>query len=435
MGCSVVPKPHLLSQKPDIEFRFSFSNAELILFKEMIPEQRNCFIAFKALVKHATEEFNYHGDGMQTLSTYHLKTIFLWACETIEAKHWKTTRGWATCLLFLFDQLINCLENKSLRSYFITESNLLDGIEMLKSYQGKIEQVRMHPLECAAEFLDSMKCFDWIRDRAYFKSTTLELLFQCAVLASNIINDHDTHQRLIYEKERHFLHKLSQISDDKSHSGSMFQKKTCSFLASFANWCKEHPNKNLSMFDEMTLFDAICLENIHGVSIQYDSMVEIVVRRLTKESCSGEASNFQENKSEANESGVALRSRTLLILFSMNAGNLKTAKDELENVISNNNLNANKIYFDITSVVFETGYLWLFGSGTRNSIQEWENVFNIQEANVSAEVFFRFLLSICYKELFDSQRMEFQLEKIITISENNSPSVMNFEYLLLGEVQ
>ena len=93
MGCSVVPKPHPLSHRTSpIKFRFSFSNAETILFQEMSDEQRNCFKAFKALVKLATGEIGdcqRHEEMENEVSTYHLKTIFLWACETIDTNEWK----------------------------------------------------------------------------------------------------------------------------------------------------------------------------------------------------------------------------------------------------------------------------------------------------------------------------------------------------------
>ena len=134
MGCSVVPKPHPLNRRTtNIEFRFSFSNAEKILFQEMSLAQKHCFISFKALVKSATEEIEGCQEGTEmVISTYHLKTIFLWTCETIDTTEWEMSRGWAHCLLFLFDQWIICLEHKSIPSFFIPQCNLLEGKEAIK---------------------------------------------------------------------------------------------------------------------------------------------------------------------------------------------------------------------------------------------------------------------------------------------------------------
>ena len=408
MGCSVVPKPHPESQKPAIEFRFSFSNAELILFEEMILEQKNCFITLKALVKYATGELKLSDGGRQMLSTYHLKTIFLWACETIEAKHWKTTRGWVNCLLFLFDQLIICLEQKSLPSYFISECNLLDGIEKLKSHQIIVEQVRLYPLKYAVEFMDSMKCFDWVEfedTEYYINLNNFSSLSQSFNSPYNIILDPVFHQKisekarqseitdhskvatLVHERERNFLQKLFQIKDNKSH-GCLFRRKSCSLLASFANWYRENLNIKLSLFKEMTLLDAIRLENVHGLPIEFNMLQDIIEMQST-EICSGETHNVQTNTAHSVESSESLRLRAFSILFLLNTGQLEKARDELQYVISNNFLNASGVSFDISDVVMETGYIWLFGYGTMNSIREWRNVYHKEEVNVSAECFFQ----------------------------------------------
>ena len=441
MGCSVVPKPRPESQYADNEFRFSFSNAELILFREMILEQRNCFIAFKALVKRAIGKLKLQDDEMRLISTYHLKTIFLWACETIETKHWKTTRGWATCLLFLLDQLIICLGNKSLPSYFITECNLLDGIKMLKSHQIIIDQVRMRPLEYAVEFLDSMDVFDMNAHKDYHKSRTNGSSLQSFNSAYNTILEPFSYQNscqheitnsskaetLIYEREKDFLQKLLKV--DNPHS-CLFRRKPCSLLTSFANWYKENMNGKLSLFKDMTLFDVIRLENVHGLPIHYNQLVDNFERKST-EICTGEIPSVQTNTVYLNES---LWSKAILILFLMNSGQLEKARDELQYVISKNNLNASGLSFDISNVVMETGYTWLFGYGTMNSIEEWKNAFNKCKVNVSADFFFRFMLSMCHKKLGTKQGLECQLEALLNITETNSHSLHRCDYLLLGEV-
>ena len=96
-GCRIVHKPHPCSRDPDAEFRFSFSVAERILFETLSEDQKKCFIAFKALVKYGIYSLEYITKTEISLSTYHLKNIFLWTCETIPADQWQTTNGWARC--------------------------------------------------------------------------------------------------------------------------------------------------------------------------------------------------------------------------------------------------------------------------------------------------------------------------------------------------
>ena len=123
IGCRVVHKAHERTKERDTKFRFSFSTAELILFETLSSTRKKCFIAFKALIKYGL----YRSEsGDLKVSTYCLKTIFLWTCESISADQWESADGWARCLLALIDRLYECLKSRNLPGYFIRESNLLD---------------------------------------------------------------------------------------------------------------------------------------------------------------------------------------------------------------------------------------------------------------------------------------------------------------------
>ena len=89
-GCRIVHKSHPSSRDPDAEFRFSFSVAERMLFDALSVDQKKCFIAFKALVKYRIYRLEIITNNEIDLSSYHLKTIFLWTCETIPAEQWQT---------------------------------------------------------------------------------------------------------------------------------------------------------------------------------------------------------------------------------------------------------------------------------------------------------------------------------------------------------
>ena len=129
-GCAVVSKAHPSSARPNIEYRFSFSFAEKILFKTLPVEQKKCFMAFKSIIKFIIHKTDAKCNGETGIKSYHLKTIFLWACETIERKAWETSQGWANCFLFLITQLQICLEQMCLPSLFISDCNLLEGSEL-----------------------------------------------------------------------------------------------------------------------------------------------------------------------------------------------------------------------------------------------------------------------------------------------------------------
>ena len=62
-GCRIVHKPHEMSKRRRTEFRFSFSEAERILFGTLTCDQRKCFVAFKALIKYGIYELEYKIGG------------------------------------------------------------------------------------------------------------------------------------------------------------------------------------------------------------------------------------------------------------------------------------------------------------------------------------------------------------------------------------
>ena len=51
MGCEVVAASHPSSDDSDMEFRFSFSKAESVLFETLSEQQKNCYLVFKALIQ------------------------------------------------------------------------------------------------------------------------------------------------------------------------------------------------------------------------------------------------------------------------------------------------------------------------------------------------------------------------------------------------
>ena len=426
----------------------------------MSVEQKYCFVAFKAIVKLPIHEMKIKYKEDIQVSTYHLKTIFLWACETISSEQWNSVRGWAKCFLYLLDQLIICLEHTSLPSYFIPQCNLLDGIKLFKSFQIMIQGIRLKPLQYAAEFVDSMVMFHPKEHINHNMSASLRILDNGRSIHrhSFILCDkmETFNETSIFERESRFLKNIfqslkevtwvtrfiSQIENVLSRTSilrrnDMFKRANCGLLSSFANWCKENKDRRIHLFEEMTLFDVIRLENIHGLSVSYDILGNFFERESRNNACSIETDSYSEFKESLSDQSLyrfSLFSKILLILHSLNAGKIETARDELEcliNIICNGK---HDIYFDIICIVDETGYQWLFTSRVTNLIREYKNVFGNKEASVSVKVFSRFLLSMCHKKLSDEHGLKFQLGELNKILKNGEDSAHYLGNVLLGEV-
>ena len=260
-GCRIVYKSHPRSIDPDAEFRFSFSVAELILFATLSVDQKKCFIAFKALVKYTIYRLEIITKSEIDLSTYHLKTIFLWTCETIPADQWQTTTGWARCLLYMIDQLYVCLKSRTLPGYFIPECNLMDSIEPQTNFC-EIRKLRKNPITSAATFLDSTRCFWYL----HFEISDLMQMF-CRF---------DLFGEIILRKQLILLQKMTIVMD--SIRGVMLWRKEA-LLRIFATWCHQHSHEiHLAPWQcltrEMTLFDVVYLDILHGFDVPNNVLLE-----------------------------------------------------------------------------------------------------------------------------------------------------------------
>ena len=165
-GCHIVYKSYKSFEEEKVEneeteFRFSFSIAEARLFESLSPEQKQCFIAFKVLVKYTM--YKIKSADAKKLTTYHLKNVFLYTCKTIPADRWQTTDGWGWCLLRLINRLANCLRKKKIWAYFIPGNNLLDILSLtpvqLKLLSDEVRSLQKNPMMHAATLLDSMEWF------------------------------------------------------------------------------------------------------------------------------------------------------------------------------------------------------------------------------------------------------------------------------------
>ena len=121
-GYHLIPKAHV-GGDPDIEWRYSFSLAETRLLEALTDKQWKCFYILKHLIHKQFGEFHSFS---KALSTYHVKTVIFWACETKPLPLWDLNTG--SCILGLLDDLIHAYTSAQLPHYFIPECNILVNV-------------------------------------------------------------------------------------------------------------------------------------------------------------------------------------------------------------------------------------------------------------------------------------------------------------------
>lgn len=123
----------------DGKFRLSFSNAELLLIKNLGVLQHQVYRAFKSFVNHYKNDWS--PNIKKIFSSYHLKTIVLWHCEKTRTEDWSEDTI-VSHLLVLIDDLVTALRENNLPMYFMPKYNLLQTNEDGTSVADKIEALR-----------------------------------------------------------------------------------------------------------------------------------------------------------------------------------------------------------------------------------------------------------------------------------------------------
>lgn len=130
-GCHVVPISHYQSGDSlrQTEWRLSFSSAEKKLVDSLTIEQRQSYIVAKFVMKQVIQEMKDNFQELsveKALSSYHLKTIFLWKCEEKPAEEWNNL---LESVVDLLNALVDHLQKRNIPQYFIPENNLIDNIK------------------------------------------------------------------------------------------------------------------------------------------------------------------------------------------------------------------------------------------------------------------------------------------------------------------
>ena len=142
-GCHFVPTAHRHSLHPDVEWRFSFSEAENLLAASLGDVHRQCFILLKALSTDVLDP------PRKVLTSYHMKTVLFWLLEryTFECElgHF---------FLALLDELLHCLIRREIRNYFMPENNMLAHVhsDFVRDMARKVSDIRRDPLKYLFQF-------------------------------------------------------------------------------------------------------------------------------------------------------------------------------------------------------------------------------------------------------------------------------------------
>lgn len=136
-------KPSVLSEDPELDWRFSFSKAERTLLQYHSDKHalRLCYIMLRyAYKKHLKPRL-----ATKVLASYYLKTLFLWLAETETGFDYYNLDDQRLGALFEFmvKKLKDAYKTHSLPHYFIRQWNLLRDFskEDVKQLQGFLEDL------------------------------------------------------------------------------------------------------------------------------------------------------------------------------------------------------------------------------------------------------------------------------------------------------
>ena len=158
------PENTTYSQSPGLEWRYSFSQAELLLSdpRNIPHEARVAFLALKAVNKQYFQKGLPEG---QKLASFALKCILFEEMENTEPESWATPHGFIEIFNRLLDRLRQCLVNGRFPHYWIEGMDLFQGLfrDTLDELQHKVEVVRHNPQEHIAD--NWLEVTRWMRKK------------------------------------------------------------------------------------------------------------------------------------------------------------------------------------------------------------------------------------------------------------------------------
>ena len=121
------------------QHRLSFSRAEIVIINSCSPAQQIVYHMLRHFIK--IERLTDCGENKaDTLSNYHIKTVFLWACELESRSWWTEDLNLVRICVELLQILSVWLTETRCQHYFIN-CNLLDNSFVLGSVTSKLQSV------------------------------------------------------------------------------------------------------------------------------------------------------------------------------------------------------------------------------------------------------------------------------------------------------
>ena len=125
----------------DLDFRLSFSVTEDKIVKGWSDTKWLCYLILKFLLKLRI----YQGN---VLSTYHMKTLMMWACEQKHKSVWNKDNI-TNCVIGVMDDLLHAMCERRLPHYFVPQINLFH--EVISDEKMKQEMKFVQNLRCKIE--------------------------------------------------------------------------------------------------------------------------------------------------------------------------------------------------------------------------------------------------------------------------------------------
>ena len=114
-----------LSNSVALEFRYSFSQAEVILSDNILEKARITFLAFKAAIKKMVNYVSDKSKKFHEISTYVLKTILFMQVEAKQNWYWQQIFVLELFFRDLLEKLMECVEARNCPMYWNPSINLL----------------------------------------------------------------------------------------------------------------------------------------------------------------------------------------------------------------------------------------------------------------------------------------------------------------------
>ncbi|XP_063404232.1 uncharacterized protein LOC134687705 [Mytilus trossulus] len=135
-GCLLTHKPSL--QVYPLQWKITFSLAEQQLTKTFSFHQKYLFILLKQVKKKYLDMgLMENGVPIVGLTSYHLKTIYLWMCEATDPQQFIQHPG--ICYLVFLKNLKNCIEFYDCPHFFISTLNVMEGLQRYKRPPTEVE--------------------------------------------------------------------------------------------------------------------------------------------------------------------------------------------------------------------------------------------------------------------------------------------------------